>query len=229
MPDYSFEQLLIVNQFGGTGWCNLVCSPQAQTITAGGTAAFSATGGYSSFSWSAPQGVPDTGPDSSTFRTSYSTAGTYIVEVDRGTKATCNVTVVAIPPVCPVGGEVILLKPVGQNITTDGVRAVATFMIASGCSGVQLTMGSYAKVSPGGEFLPQHLLQEVHGTFAAGGPYLMEVTELASCAAQVDLYKGRIQLEDLDEHNIEFFTSVNLDYLYTDICSQSRVQRRKHP
>lgn len=74
------------------------CSPGTQTVVVGAKASFSAVSGFSSFAWSAPGGTPATGPDSSTFATTYAAAGTYTVTVTRGTTATCSVTVQPLPP-----------------------------------------------------------------------------------------------------------------------------------
>ena len=74
----------------------VACAPAAQTVIAGGTATFSASSGFASYAWSAPGGSPATGGDTSTFATTYATAGTYTVTVARGTMATCRVTVNAV-------------------------------------------------------------------------------------------------------------------------------------
>jgi hypothetical protein len=70
-----------------------ICSPSVQTVVTGVQAKFSATGGYSSFSWSAPGGTPAAGSDAPDFATTYATPGSYAVTVTRGTSASCAVTV----------------------------------------------------------------------------------------------------------------------------------------
>jgi len=79
--------------FSVTSPNQVVCAPATQTIAVGATASFSASGGFSSFAWSAAGGTPSTGGDRTTFSTTYAAAGTYTVSVTRGTTATCSVTV----------------------------------------------------------------------------------------------------------------------------------------
>lgn len=77
----------------------VACSPSTQTIAAGSRARFSASGGFAAFGWLAPGGSPAAGGDNPIFETTFSTAGTYTVTVNRGTAATCSVTVSAPPQV----------------------------------------------------------------------------------------------------------------------------------
>ncbi len=70
------------------------CLPSSQSISVGGTAGLSASGGDGTYSWSAPGGSPSTGTGG-TLNVSYSTAGTQNVTVNsNGTSYTCSVNVI---------------------------------------------------------------------------------------------------------------------------------------
>ena len=75
-----------------------VCSPGTQSVLAGSSASFTATGGDTVFSWSAPGGSTESGTGSS-FSTTYSTTSppdkTVTVTSNQGQTDTCSVTVTA--------------------------------------------------------------------------------------------------------------------------------------
>jgi hypothetical protein len=80
---------------GGPGGGTLYCVPPTQTIGAGQTANFSASGGAGGYDWTAAGGVPAAG-SGATFSTSYSSAGSKTVRVadGAGNTASCAVNVV---------------------------------------------------------------------------------------------------------------------------------------
>jgi hypothetical protein len=71
----------------------VVCAPKTQSALTGAPVSFSATGGSSTFSWSAPGGSPASAGSGSTFSTTYSATGTYTVTVTSGTSDTCSVSI----------------------------------------------------------------------------------------------------------------------------------------
>lgn len=77
----------------------LACDPPAQDVSPNQTAILTAGGGSSGpYAWSAPGGTPPSGPDTTSFQTSYATTGTKTVTVTRGSESSsCTVEVVPLP------------------------------------------------------------------------------------------------------------------------------------
>jgi uncharacterized repeat protein (TIGR01451 family) len=115
-----------------SGCAPVSCTPASQTVAIGQTVNFNASGGYGSYSWSAPGGTPSSGGNSSSFSTSYGSVGNYTVTLTRGTVGTCSVIVAANPAV--------LCSPTNQSVD---INTTVNF-IASGGS------GTYSWASPGG-------------------------------------------------------------------------------
>jgi hypothetical protein len=128
--------------FTVTTAAQVVCTPAAQTIVAGGTASFFAFSGFASFAWSAPGGLPAAGGDSPTFATAYATLGAYTVTVSRDTTATCGVTVYAtgidvfraIPDVVALGQS--------TRLSWGGITNTASCSIDHGVGAVPCSSGS---------------------------------------------------------------------------------------
>ncbi len=75
-----------------------VCSPSSQTVQAGNSASFSASGGNGDFIWSAPSGSPSSGVGIS-FVTSYGSPAGYTVTLSSAGQSTnCSVTVSSSAP-----------------------------------------------------------------------------------------------------------------------------------
>ena len=75
----------------------------------------------------------------------------------------------------------------GISLTAGGGGATAVFRIATGCSGIRVSLGGYAVDASGGAALAA----AAAGTYAAGGPYTLS-TRLPSC-----LYRAELVLGDL--------------------------------
>lgn len=79
----------------------LVCAPATQTITAGGTATFTATGGSGSYVWDTTGDNPTRPPTGASAQFTYGSPGTYTVTVHdsavtTNTSGTCTVVVNAV-------------------------------------------------------------------------------------------------------------------------------------
>jgi len=77
----------------------LTCSPSSASGITGQAVSFTASGGTGSYSWSAPNGSPGSGGGSA-FSTTYTTAGSYTVQLSDGS-ATVSCTAVITPPSLP--------------------------------------------------------------------------------------------------------------------------------
>ncbi len=97
----------------------LTCAPASVNLTTGQNQTFTTTGGTGIRSWSAPGGSPaGGGGDIASFTTQYSTAGTKIVTITRGTEtATCQAIVTAPP-------AAVQCSPNTQNRFTDEVAII---------------------------------------------------------------------------------------------------------
>jgi hypothetical protein len=71
----------------------------------------------------------------------------------------------------------------GASFSIGSTAATATFSIANGCEGVQVTLASYTTPDP------QKLFDSSGGSFSAGGPYTLTVN-LPNCFFQIDLVAG---------------------------------------
>jgi hypothetical protein len=101
------------------------------------------------------------------------------------------VSVPKMLPVCPAGKAAVL----NPTITIEGLMARATFSIAPGCSGIEVSLATYSAPSVAIAY-PQYLFDSDHPVtavpqqFNAGGPYSFAVT-LPSCFWQADLVRGQ--------------------------------------
>src|SRR3989344_1574420 len=85
------------------GVSGLTCSPTSQSVSVGAQAAFTASGGSGSYSWSAPGGNPGSGSGAN-FSTRYPNSGNRNVTVSSGGSAqNCAVNVMSLPVACTDG------------------------------------------------------------------------------------------------------------------------------
>jgi len=90
------------------------------------------------------------------------------------------------PPPCPSDTAAV----VGAGLHIVDGKAVATFSIAAGCTGVQVSLATYR--APAATFsLPQTLYASATGKFDAGGPYTL-TAPIPPCFWQVDLVIGPV-------------------------------------
>ena len=103
-----------------------------------------------------------------------------------------SVSVPKVVPVCPAGKAAVL----SPNITIDGLMARATFSIAPGCSGIEVSLATYTAPSVAIAY-PQYLFDSDHPAttvpqkFNAGGPYTL-TARLPTCFWQADLVRGQV-------------------------------------
>jgi hypothetical protein len=106
-------------------------------------------------------------------------------------QATVNVPRVVVPA-CPAGKAAVITP----NITIEGSMARATFSIAPGCSGIEVSLATYTAPSVAIAY-PQYLFNSDHPPstapqkFDAGGPYVLTAT-IPPCFWQVDLVRGQV-------------------------------------
>lgn len=111
----------------------LVCTPPTQTAQIGQTAAFSASGGTGTYTWSAP-GASTTSGGGANFSTTYAAAGTYIATVTSGSQtANCAVNVPPPAPRCDgVTATIVDLLPPTVDVQVNipaGQRANMIVMV----------------------------------------------------------------------------------------------------
>lgn len=100
---------------------------------------------------------------------------------------------VSVPKVVCPAGKAAVLSP---TITIDGLMARATFSIAPGCSGIEVSLATYTAPSVAIAY-PQYLFDSDHPAttvpqkFNAGGPYTL-TAKLPTCFWQADLVRGQI-------------------------------------
>jgi hypothetical protein len=105
----------------------VVCVPPSQAGVGGVPVPFSATGGSSPYTWSAPTGTPSTGSGttfSSTFPSSSTTTTHSVTVTSGGVTSTCTVTIPGV-----ITGELVCIPPtqgatIGQ-VVTIGATGVA--------------------------------------------------------------------------------------------------------
>lgn len=103
-----------------------------------------------------------------------------------------SVSVPKVVPVCPAGKAAVL----SPNITIEGLMARATFAIAPGCSGIEVSLATYTAPSVAIAY-PQYLFDSDHPPvtvpqkFNAGGPYAL-TAKLPPCFWQADLVRGQV-------------------------------------
>jgi hypothetical protein len=128
-------------------------------------------------------------------RQSSDTTFTAALSVNAGgvmCSAQAAVTVPKLVPTCPTGKAAV----VGPTITIEGLMARATFSIAPGCSGIEVSLATYTAPSVAIAY-PQYLFDSDHSPtvspqkFNAGGPYTLS-GNLPSCFWQVDLVLGQV-------------------------------------
>ena len=103
-----------------------------------------------------------------------------------------SVSVPRIVPTCPTGKAAVL----SPNITVEGSMARASFSIAPGCSGIEVSLATYMAPAPTIAY-PQYLFESDHSPttppqkFNAGGPYTL-TAQMPACFWQVDLVLGQV-------------------------------------
>ncbi len=101
----------------------LVCAPANQTVDINQAANFTATGGNGQYAWTASNGTPNSGSESS-FSTKYSAAGSRTVTVKSGTQtASCavKVEVEELPElVCAPSSQSVKIGQVASFVATGG-------------------------------------------------------------------------------------------------------------
>jgi hypothetical protein len=85
---------------------------------------------------------------------------------------------------------------VSPSIAIEGLMARASFSIAEGCSGIEVSLATYTAPAPTIAY-PQHLFSSDHQPaappqkFSAGGPYTL-TAPIPACFWQVDLALGQV-------------------------------------
>ncbi len=103
-----------------------------------------------------------------------------------------SVAVPKLAAVCPAGKAAVL----APTITIEGQMARATFSLAPGCSGIEVSLATYLAPSVTIAY-PQYLFDSDHPKtvapqkFNAGGPYTV-TAEIPTCYWQVDLVLGQV-------------------------------------
>ena len=106
--------------------------------------------------------------------------------------ASATITVPRVVATCPTGKAAV----VGPTIMIEGSVARANFSIASGCSGIDVSLATYTAPAPTIAY-PQSLFASDHPPaalpqkFNAGGPYTL-TAPLPACYWQVDLVLGQV-------------------------------------
>ena len=123
------------------------------------------------------------------------TTFTAVLSVNVGGTMCSTQASVSVPkptPIC-VAGKAAVLSP---NITIEGLMAHATFSIAPGCSGIEVSLATYTAPAPTIAY-PQSLFDSDHPLaappqkFNAGGPYTLSA-RMPACFWQVDLVLGQL-------------------------------------
>jgi hypothetical protein len=106
--------------------------------------------------------------------------------------ASASTSVEKLPAKCPTGKAVV----VNPTITIEGLMARASFSIAGGCSGIDVSLATYTAPSVTIAY-PQYLFDSDHSPmsppqkFNAGGPYTLSA-RLPDCFWQADLVLGQV-------------------------------------
>jgi uncharacterized repeat protein (TIGR01451 family) len=158
----------------------LTCAPANQTIKAGESATFTATGGNGTYTWSTTGDNPTKPPTGSSATFTYGTAGTYTVTVSSKDAqqvektATCNVTVTALP-----AGQTLTCSPATQNAQTGRSVSFTSTYSGQGLSYIWSAPEGTPTNGPGNNF---------QTTFSTVGTKTVTVTvggETASCTVIV--------------------------------------------
>lgn len=184
------------------------CSPSTQTVSVGGTAYFTASGGNGTYNWTA-SGNPPSGTGSS-FHTSYSTSGTKTVTVTSGARS-AQCTVVVQPVVTPD----ISCSPSNQTVNVGDTAAFS----ASGGDGAFHWTASGGDPSTGSG-------QSFATTYGTSGSKLVLVNDNSGHSAQCNVQVNPIVVgapscnptsQDADVDETVFFSATggNGSYAWT--------------
>jgi hypothetical protein len=141
-----------------------------------------------------------------------------------GTNTACNDDGEEDPQiVCPLGREAVVIagdRGDGDSFEIEDNTLVASFKIAEGCTDIPVTLLAFQRTTQ--DRLPQDLKDSASGNFSFddGATHTLFV-EIPPCQMQADLIYGTFSETELNESNINAFSTLALDWVTNlEVCEE---------
>ncbi|MBX4191493.1 MAG: hypothetical protein KW804_01690 [Candidatus Doudnabacteria bacterium] len=137
-----------------------------------------------------------------------------LLAVYGGANTACNDDPLDPQTICPLGREAVVIegdRGEGRSFSIDRNTATVSFKIAEGCSDIPVSLLTFQRTTA--ERLPQTLKDSATGNFSYDNGVVHTLSvEIASCQMQSDLIYGVFSGNELNESNINAFSTLALDW-----------------